>query len=223
MRSRSARATACGVLALASIMLESCASIGKVKQLETRMDSSDARIETFHTRLLAAEASAAMASQRVTGIERRTEISEAKIAGLEETAIRIGDSVTRVNGRVGAIEMVMNWSGKFRVTILSDGSWHSIYANSTAQSQRLRIRRISQSGEAQVRIGDISRSPESTGRQGTDLGITTGVIPPSWDMSNEGSQRWHRIGCGQELTGRAPLLAAQFEVLVTADPQPVKC
>jgi hypothetical protein len=204
-------------------MLESCASVGRVKQLETRMDSSEARTETLHTRLLAAEASAAAAGQRVNGIEQRTEISETKIAALEDTAIRIGDSVTQINGRVGAIEKVMNWSGKFRVTILSDGSWHSIYANSTAQSQRLRIRRISQSGEAQVRIGEISRSAGSTAPQGADLGITTGVIPPSWDMSSEGSQRWHRIGCGQEISGRAPLLAAKFEVLVTADPQPVRC
>lgn len=187
------------------------------------MESSEARTETLHTRILDAEGFAATASQRVDGIELRTKDSEAKILALEATATRIEDSVTRLDQRVVALERVLNWSGKFRVSVPPDGIWRSLYANSTGQSQRMRIRRISQSGEAQVRIGEISRIAGAVVQPGSDPGITTGVTPPSWDMSSEGAQRWQRIGCGQELSGRAATVMAQFEVLVTADPQPVRC
>lgn len=213
----------CVVLAVSSLMLHSCASVSRVKHLEDRMSSSEARLESLHVRLAAAEASAVISDQRMAAAGERSQSSERKIAALQVETVRIDENVSKLSRRVGAIESVIDWTGRFRVTVPNGGGWHTLYANSTGQSQRLRIRRISHSGEAQVRIGEMSRTAVTITPEVADSGITAGVTPPSWDMSSKGSQRWNRIGCGQELSGRAPLLEAQFEILVTADPQPIRC
>lgn len=183
--------------AVACFYLTSCASVSRVKSLEARMSSVEQGLTAQGSRIEAVDALSRGTSTKLAVLEGKT---------------------SSIETRVGELERYISWSGRFDVAVEPDQKWHVLYANSTGESQRLRMRKAQGAGTSSVRVGVISRIADDAGGD-----IPTGVTPPPWDMSGVGSQRWLRLGCGQEVSGKAEGTPARFEILVTRDANPVKC
>jgi hypothetical protein len=97
------------------------------------------------------------------------------------------------------------------VSVRAAGGWQSLYANREDRSQKVRIRRASSGAPARIRLAPTGadESPD-------------GPPQPTWELSGKGSEKWLRIGCGQEISARAED-GADFEVLVRADKEPDLC
>lgn len=207
------------ILAVASgLSLTSCASVERVKKLETRVVMTETGLAAQGYRLNGINTSLRNMNDNMTRLEGRVSISEGRVGVLETGAAALRASDAVLSRRVTALERYISWSGRFTVTIDPSQHWQVLYANSTGESQKLRLRRTSGAGPVRVRIGEISRIAE-----GDPGGISTGVAPPVWDITGTGSQRWLRLGCGQELSGQAETGPASLEILVSRDPNPVKC
>lgn len=200
------------------LCLTSCASVPRVKRLEARMTSVEQSLAAQGSRVDGLDASLRDTTVRLTTVESGTTSNEGRIGTLEQGVSALLENETVLARRVTALERYISWSGRFVVTIEPDQKWHVLYANSTGESQKVRVRKTQGEGASSIRVGVISRiASEDAG------GIATGVTPPSWDMSGVGSQRWLRLGCGQELSVKAEDSSARFEILVSRDLNPVKC
>jgi hypothetical protein len=165
-----------------------------------------------------ADASFRDTNARLVTVEGRTISNEGQIEILKRGIDALQENETVLTRRVTALEKYVSWSGRFVVTIEPDHNWHVLYANSTGESQKVRVRKTQGAGSSGLKVAIISRiGSEDAG------GIVTGITPPSWDISGVGAQRWLRLGCGQELSGKAEDNSASFEVLVSRDINPVRC